>query len=55
MLRSKDMDRDSYNSGDWFNRLDFTMQSNNWGVGLPVADKNESQWPVMQPRWRIPI
>ncbi|MCO5190486.1 MAG: pullulanase-type alpha-1,6-glucosidase [Anaerolineae bacterium] len=49
MLRSKDMDRDSYNSGDWFNRLDFTMQSNNWGVGLPVADKNESQWPVMQP------
>lgn len=48
MLRSKDMDRDSYNSGDWFNRLDFTMQSNNWGVGLPVADKNESQWPVMQ-------
>ena len=24
MLRSKSLDRDSYNSGDWFNRLDFT-------------------------------
>src|SRR5690606_11825356 len=24
MLRSKSLDRDSYDSGDWFNRLDFT-------------------------------
>ena len=38
MLRSKDMDRNSYNSGDWFNRLDFTYETNNWGVGLPPAD-----------------
>jgi hypothetical protein len=49
MLRSKSMDRDSFNSGDWFNRLDFTYQSNNWGVGLPVASKNQAEWPVMQP------
>ncbi len=49
MLRSKDMDRDSYNSGDWFNRLDFTYQSDNWGVGLPPASKNADMWPVMQP------
>ena len=47
MLRSKSMDRDSYNSGDWFNVLDFTMESNGWGMGLPVADKNESMWPVI--------
>ncbi|MFW5709457.1 MAG: pullulanase-type alpha-1,6-glucosidase, partial [Chloroflexota bacterium] len=31
MLRSKSLDRDSYNSGDCFNRLDFTYQINNWG------------------------
>jgi pullulanase len=49
MLRSKSMDRDSYNSGDWFNRLDFSYAADNWGVGLPVASKNQSNWPIMQP------
>jgi len=49
MLRSKSMDRDSFNSGDWFNRLDFTYQWNNWGAGLPVASKNLANWPLMQP------
>ena len=49
MLRSKSLDRDSFNSGDWFNRLDFTYQENNWGVGLPVASKNQDNWPLMQP------
>ena len=49
LLRSKDMDDNSYNSGDWFNKLDFTYQSNNWGTGLPVASQNQSNWPNMQP------
>jgi len=49
LLRSKSLDRDSFNSGDWFNRLDFTYQDNNWAVGLPVAGKNQSNWPTMQP------
>jgi pullulanase/glycogen debranching enzyme len=49
LLRSKSFDRDSFNSGDWFNKLDFTYQSNNFGVGLPVASKNQSNWPIMQP------
>ena len=49
LLRSKSLDRDSFNSGDWFNRLDFTYQSNNWGVGLPVAGKNQDNWGIMQP------
>ncbi|MFN7967044.1 MAG: pullulanase-type alpha-1,6-glucosidase [Acidobacteriota bacterium] len=49
LLRSKSMDRDSYNSGDWFNRLDFSYTVNNWGVGLPVASKNQSNWGIMQP------
>ena len=49
LLRSKSMDRDSYNSGDWFNALDFTYASNNWGVGLPVAGKNQTNWDVMRP------
>ena len=49
LLRSKSFDRDSFNSGDWFNRLDFTYQTNNWGVGLPVASKNQSNWPLFAP------
>ncbi len=49
LLRSKSLDRNSYNSGDWFNRLDFTYQLNNWGVGLPPARDNQSNWSIMQP------
>lgn len=49
MLRSKSMDRDSYNSGDWFNRLDFSYTTNNFGVGLPPAEKNQSDWEMMRP------
>jgi pullulanase len=49
MMRSKSLDRDSYNSGDWFNRLDFSYESNNWGVGLPPKDANEGNWPLMKP------
>jgi pullulanase-type alpha-1,6-glucosidase len=49
LLRSKSLDRDSFNSGDWFNKLDFTYGSNNFGVGLPVAGKNQENWTIMQP------
>jgi pullulanase-type alpha-1,6-glucosidase len=48
LLRSKSMDRNSYDSGDWFNRLDFTYQTNNWGVGLPPARDNQGNWPLHQ-------
>ncbi|KAL2525900.1 Pullulanase 1 [Abeliophyllum distichum] len=50
ILRSKSLDRDSYNSGDWFNRLDFSYTSNNWGVGLPPKEKNEKSWPIIKTR-----
>jgi pullulanase/glycogen debranching enzyme len=49
LLRSKSLDRDSFNSGDWFNKLDFTYQTNNFGVGLPVASRNQENWSIMQP------
>lgn len=44
LLRSKSLDRNSYDSGDWFNRVDFTKQSNNWNVGLPLAQDNSGAW-----------
>jgi pullulanase-type alpha-1,6-glucosidase len=49
LLRSKSLDRNSFNSGDWFNRLDFTYASNNWGAGLPPAADNKPHWPAMRP------
>jgi pullulanase len=47
-LRSKSFDRNSYNSGDWFNRLEWTYQSNNFGVGRPPEWDNQEDWPVME-------
>ena len=49
MLRSKSLDRDSYNSGDWFNQVDFSYQENNFGKGLPIANKNDRRWDIMRP------
>ncbi|MCC7208957.1 MAG: pullulanase-type alpha-1,6-glucosidase [Anaerolineae bacterium] len=49
MLRSKSFDRDSYDHGDWFNALHFDYTDNGWGHGLPMADKNETMWPIMGP------
>lgn len=44
LLRSKSMDRNTYDSGDWFSYVDFTKESNNWNVGLPLAEDNQSKW-----------
>lgn len=49
LLRSKDMDQNSYDSGDWFNGIDWSGQTATWGIGLPIASQNGGQWPIMQP------
>ncbi|CAJ1444413.1 unnamed protein product, partial [Effrenium voratum] len=49
LLRSKSLDRDSYNSGDWFNQLDFTGQQSGFGIGLPCWNKNGTKWELMRP------
>ncbi|KEY58855.1 pullulanase-type alpha-1,6-glucosidase [Serratia sp. DD3] len=35
LLRSKSFTRDSYDSGDWYNRVDYSYQDNNFNVGMP--------------------
>lgn len=55
LMRSKSMDRDSYNSGDWFNKLDWSAQDNNFAVGAPIADKNQSNWYLIKPRLSNPM
>src|SRR3954471_24186609 len=48
------MDRDSYHGGDWFNKLDYSYQSNNFGVGLPQAAVNHN-WSLMSPILANPL
>ena len=48
-LRSKSLDRNSYDAGDWFNRLDWTYADNYFGMGLPGSRDNADNWPVMKP------
>ena len=48
LLRSKSMDKNSYDSGDWFNRIDWTMQSNGWKTGLPNAPDDAANWKLIK-------
>jgi pullulanase/glycogen debranching enzyme len=49
LLRSKSLDRDSYDSGDWFNRIDWSARDNGFGAGVPPAHRNANDWPWMRP------
>ena len=53
-LRSKSMDRNSFDSGDWFNRLDWSYRDNFFGTGLPPAGGNQAAWPWIAPRLADP-
>ncbi|MGW4528779.1 pullulanase-type alpha-1,6-glucosidase [Amycolatopsis sp. NPDC004378] len=44
-LRSKSLDRNSYDSGDWFNGYDPVPGDNGFGRGLPPAADNSGKWP----------
>lgn len=50
ILRSKSGDQNSYDSGDWFNQLDWSGQTNGWGRGLPPLHSNPNDWPFWRPR-----
>jgi pullulanase-type alpha-1,6-glucosidase len=49
LLRSKSLDRNSFNSGDWFNRIDWSYEDSTWGSGLPPERDNASKWDFMRP------
>ena len=49
VLRSKSLDRNSFDSGDWFNRLDWTCQDNFFGTGLPPRQDNGKDWALLRP------
>lgn len=55
LLRSKSLDSNSYDSGDWFNAIHWpdpltgASQGNGWGRGLPPAKDNQELWPTAGP------
>jgi len=49
LLRSKSFDRNSFDSGDWFNRLDWSARDNGFGAGLPPRPDNGSLWDIERP------
>ncbi|MEU4007613.1 pullulanase-type alpha-1,6-glucosidase [Streptomyces pseudogriseolus] len=50
LLRSKSLDRNSYDSGDWFNAIHWNCaDGNGMGRGLPPAADNQDKWPYARP------
>jgi pullulanase-type alpha-1,6-glucosidase len=50
LLRSKSLDRNSFDSGDWFNAIHWNCaDGNGFGRGLPMAADNQSKWPYAKP------
>lgn len=50
LLRSKSLDRNSYDSGDWFNALHWDCRKGNgFGRGLPPAADNKDKWSYGKP------
>ncbi|WP_251050043.1 pullulanase-type alpha-1,6-glucosidase [Streptomyces sp. ISL-86] len=46
LLRSKSLDRNSFDSGDWFNAIQWDCgDGNGFGRGLPPAADNRAKWP----------
>ncbi len=48
-LRSKSMDGNSFDSGDWFNRLDWSYQDNYFGSGAPPKTDNGGNYELIKP------
>ncbi|MER5486819.1 pullulanase-type alpha-1,6-glucosidase [Streptomyces sp. NPDC002812] len=55
LLRSKSLDRNSYDSGDWFNAVHWDCKDGNgFGRGLPPAADNRAKWPYAKPLLAAP-
>ncbi|MFD9643308.1 pullulanase-type alpha-1,6-glucosidase [Streptomyces sp. NPDC059082] len=50
LLRSKSLDRNSFDSGDWFNAIHWDCRDGNgFGRGLPPAADNKAKWSYGRP------
>ncbi len=51
ILRSKSGDKNSYDSGDWYNEIDWTLSRNTWAQGLPRAADNSGEWSILTDKY----
>jgi pullulanase/glycogen debranching enzyme len=54
LLRSKSGDGNSYDSGDWFNRIDWSGQTSVWASGMPPAGDNAGNYGLIASLFRDP-
>jgi pullulanase len=54
ILRSKSMDRNTFDSGDWFNEVDWTRATGKWGIGFPLEGDNSGNYAVLPPIFSDP-
>jgi pullulanase-type alpha-1,6-glucosidase len=55
LLRSKSLDRNSYDSGDWFNAIHWDCRDGNgFGRGLPPEADNKPKWGFAKPLLTAP-
>ncbi|MER5737513.1 pullulanase-type alpha-1,6-glucosidase [Streptomyces sp. NPDC002262] len=55
LLRSKSLDRNSFDSGDWFNAIHWDCRDGNgFGIGLPPAADNKAKWGYGKPLLTLP-
>ena len=48
LLRSKSFERDSFDSGDWYNKVDYTLEDNNFNKGYPRSDKDQANYDLIE-------
>ncbi len=53
-LRSKSLDSNSFDSGDWFNRIDWSYRDNYFGSGAPPSRDNRPSYEWIKPLLRNP-
>ncbi|MDH3589899.1 MAG: DUF3372 domain-containing protein, partial [Gammaproteobacteria bacterium] len=49
LLRSKSMDRNTFDSGDWYNRIFWDKSDNNFAVGTPLESENSGSLTEIDP------
>jgi pullulanase-type alpha-1,6-glucosidase len=52
LLRSKSLDRNSFDSGDWFNRIDWSGRDNYFATGVPPKADNGGDYELIKPLLR---
>ena len=55
LLRSKSFDRNSYDSGDWFNYVDWSGRTTGMGRGVPPGGDNRDMWQLIRPMLTDPL